>query len=32
MMGVNGEYGLEPTFETISLKRLEQMEQNIRNN
>ena len=32
MMGVNGEYGLETTFETISLKRLEQMEQNIRNN
>ncbi|MFZ4798979.1 MAG: hypothetical protein ACOYMA_15870, partial [Bacteroidia bacterium] len=31
MMGTDGEYGLEPTYETISLKRLEQMEQNIRN-
>lgn len=32
MMGTVGEYGLEPTYEVVTKKRMEQMEQNIRNN
>jgi hypothetical protein len=32
MMGTVGEYGLEPTYEVVTKKRMEQMEQSIRNN